>query len=71
MSRNTDSVGSTYDLAYRDVWSEPAFDTKAIVSMLVSSGDTSRDFAYLVARNAGLNVKLFTDRAEAIAHLLR
>ena len=45
-------------------------DRNARVAVLRSPGDHSHDFIETVSRNAGLHVKLFTDRAKALAHLL-
>jgi hypothetical protein len=39
------------------------------VAVVVAQGDHSHDFIETVARNSGLNVKLFTDRVEAMAFL--
>ncbi|HMQ55785.1 MAG TPA: hypothetical protein PKE64_27790 [Anaerolineae bacterium] len=70
-ARNTDTVIDTYDFAYHDMSEAPALMFEARVAVLVSPGDHSHDFVEVVARNAGLNMTLFTDRDQAVQHLLR
>jgi len=67
-SRNIDSPVDDYELAHDDM-KAPPFSRTARVAILVSPGDHSHDFIQTVMRNAGLDVTLFTDRAEAEAHL--
>lgn len=70
-ARNTDTVIDTYDFAYHDLSEAPGLVLEARVAVLVSPGDHSHDFVEVVARNAGLNLTLFTDRDEAVQHLLK
>jgi hypothetical protein len=60
-ARNTDSVAESYDFAYTDMKETEGIDIYARVATLVSPGDHSHDFIETVARNSGLNVKIFTD----------
>jgi ABC-type transporter Mla MlaB component len=69
-ARNTDTPVQSYNFAYTDMQSATGIDRNARVALLVSPGDTSHHFMETVARNAGLNVRLFTNREEAIRHLL-
>lgn len=66
--RNTDSPLGNYDFAYRAM---PAsnIEKTSRVAVLVSPGDRSHDFMETVARNAGFDIKLFTDRDLAIRYL--
>ena len=68
-SRNVDSVTNNYQFAYEDMHS-PDFDRHAKVAFLVSAGDHSHDFVETLAFNAGLDIKIFTDRSLAEIHLL-
>lgn len=68
-ARNIDSVVDQYDFAYTDMQRTPEIDRGARVATLVAPGDDSHDFVETVAKNSGLNMKLFTDRDEALAWL--
>jgi hypothetical protein len=68
-SKNIDSLISNYQFAYNDMRLIPSIDRFASVAMVVSTEDHSHDFIEVVARNSGLDVKLFRDRNEAIRHL--
>jgi len=70
-SRNVDTVLANYQFAYDDMEHTPGIDKAAKVALLVSEGDHSHDFIETVAKNAGLNVTLFTDEQKAIQHLLQ
>ncbi len=70
-SRNVDSVANSFEFVNMDMKTEPGINRFARVAVLVSPGDHSHDFIELVARNAGLNVKLFTDPDAAVAHLTK
>lgn len=70
-ARNNDSVIQTYKFAYDDMKNTPSIDRSACVAVLVSPGDHSHDFIETVARNSGLDVTLFSDRSQAVQHLLR
>jgi hypothetical protein len=47
----------------------PGIDTEARVAVVIAKGDHSHDFIETVARNSGLNVKLFTEWDRAISFL--
>ncbi len=64
-SRNVDSTVDTYEFAYQDMRDEPRISRSARIALLVAPGDHSHDFVETVARNSGLNVVIFTDRAAA------
>jgi hypothetical protein len=68
-SRNTESVLANYEFARKEIWEAPEIDTTALVAVLVSPDDHSHDFVETVARNAGLRVTIFRDRARAEQHL--
>lgn len=68
---NVDSVVNNYEFVNVDMQTEPRINRYARVAVLVSPDDHSHDFIETVAKNAGLNVKLFTDRLEAIDHLTK
>lgn len=68
--RNREDVVDNYEFAYQDLRTSPDLDRSARVALLVSPEDHSHDFIETVARNNGADVKIFTDRAEAVAHLL-
>jgi hypothetical protein len=65
---NLMSVISTYDLAYKEMDSL-GINRATKVASLVNAGDTTRDFAHDAIRNAGFNLRIFTDEAAAIAWL--
>ena len=62
---NTDTVVDSHQFAYRDMLTMPGIDRRARVAILVSPGDHSHDFIETVCRNAGLDVKIFTDSKPA------
>ncbi|MGD8588874.1 MAG: hypothetical protein PVG22_08605 [Chromatiales bacterium] len=68
-ARNTDTTLDQYQFAYKDMQETPGIDTNARVAVVIAEGDHSHDFIETVAINAGLNVKLFTERDQAIAFL--
>lgn len=68
-ARNTDTVPDQYDFAYSDMRTDGDIDRKARVAMVAAPEDHSHDFVELVARNAGLSVRLFRDMAPARAYL--
>lgn len=70
-SRNVESSIQNYEFAYKDMHNTPAIDKSARVAALVSPGDHSHDFIETVTKNSGLDLTLFTDREEAIRHLLQ
>ena len=65
-AQNVDSISDQYEFANRDIPLSPEIDKTAIVAVLVSKNDHSHDFIETVSVNAGLNVKLFTDRNKAL-----
>ncbi len=70
-SENVETVTENYNFAHKDMINTPGIDQKARVAILASPGDRSHDFVETVANNAGLNVKIFTERKLAIHHLLQ
>jgi len=68
-ARNTDTTLDQYQFAYKDMHETPGIDVKARVAVVVAQGDHSHDFIETVARNSGLNVKMFTERVAAMAFL--
>jgi hypothetical protein len=66
--RNVSSLSKNYDLAYVEL-EEQGVERAPKAAVLVAIGDDSHDFALLVIRNSGFNVRKFTDEAEAIAWL--
>lgn len=69
-SRNVDPVIENYEYVHVDM-EQPAILKTARVALLVSPEDHSHDFIVTVFRNAGHNIKLFTDRSEAIHHITK
>ena len=69
-SRNTESVTDQYEFAYKDMRSAEGIDRHARIAVLVSADDHSHDFIETVARNSGLNFKLFADREKAMSFLM-
>lgn len=68
--RNVSTATENYDFSSRDMRSDPDIDLRVHVVLLVSPEDHSHDFSETVARNNGLDVTLFRDREQALAHLL-
>jgi hypothetical protein len=68
-SRNAESVLTNYEFARKEIWAAPEIDKTALVAVLVSPEDHSHDFVETVARNTGLRVTIFRDRARAEQHL--
>lgn len=68
-ARNVDSVSRNFDFAYHDMQNRDDIDRSAHVATLVSPGDHSHDFIETVAQNAGLSVRLFTDKDAAVKYL--
>jgi hypothetical protein len=66
---NIASTTENYHYAYEEM-SEIGLDRNSRTAILVREGDNSHDFFETVARNAGFNVKIFTDTAEAEAWLV-
>jgi hypothetical protein len=69
-ARNTDTVIGNYNFAYSDMQKMEGIDKRARVATLVSPGDHSHDFTEMVSRNAGLNVRIFTDLYKAKQFLM-
>ncbi len=65
---NTMSVSTNYDLAYEGL-EVMEIDRSTKVASLQSPGDTSHEFVCIAIRNAGFNLRAFTDEAVAIAWL--
>lgn len=70
-ARNVDSALETQKFAYSDMKTTAGVDPLARVAGLVSPGDHSHDFVETASSNAGMFLKLFNDRAEAIDYLLK
>ena len=66
--RNINSVFHNYDFAYKDMVNlELEHDNRAAI--LVDPADRSHDFVEIVSRNAGYNVRVFTEKERATAWL--
>ena len=68
-ARNTDTAIDSHQFAYKDMRNSEDVDMTARVALLVSPGDHSHNFIETVAKNAGLNVTIFTDLEVAEAYL--
>lgn len=68
-ARNTESVLDQYEFAYQDMAAEAVIDRHARVALLVAPDDHSHDFVVVATTNAGMDTRLFTDRAEAERYL--
>jgi len=62
-------LGADYTFVNETVRNENNFNPNAKTAVLVSPEDTSHDFIIMVSSNAGLNIRLFRDREEALAFL--
>ena len=60
-AKNTEDTFGNYQFAYHDMQKIEGIDNNAHVAILVNPKDHSHDFAEIVSRNAGLNVRIFTD----------
>lgn len=69
-ARNVDSVMHNYQFAYSDMKNTEGIIISARVAALVNPGDRSHDFIETVLNNAGLSIKLFSDRELALEYLL-
>lgn len=67
-ARNVASTLLNYQYAHKEM-ADMKLDKTARSAILVSSKDKSHDFIETLSRNAGYNVRLFTDEAAAIAWL--
>jgi len=67
-SRNVESALTNYMQSHSDV-RETGIDRGACVAVLAAPDDRTHDFYVTLARTAGMNLTLFHDRDEAIAHL--
>ena len=70
-SRNVQSVGLNFEFIDRDLRSTDEVDIRGRVALLVSPEDHSHDFIETLSINRGINVRLFRNRADAVAHLLK
>lgn len=70
LSRNVAPMSDAYNFAYRSMPEIGGLDPRAKVALLVAPHDHSHDFVETVSQNAGYHVKLFRDRAQALAYLL-
>jgi len=62
------SILDQYQVVNQDL-TAMGFDRRSKIALLISTGDTSRDFIETALRNAGYNCRLFTERDEAISWL--
>jgi len=62
---NIETITDNYTFAYSDMRNTEGIDKYARIAVLVSPDDHSHDFVETVARNAGLNFRLFRDRDQA------
>jgi len=62
-------LGVDYTFVHETVRNEAKFNRSAKTAVLVSPEDTSHDFIIMVSSNAGLNIRLFRDRDQALAFL--
>jgi hypothetical protein len=69
-AKNTETIIGNYNFAYSDMQKMEGIDKRARVATLVSPDDHSHDFIETVSRNAGLNVRIFTDLDEAKQFLM-
>jgi hypothetical protein len=67
-ARNVASTLLNYQYAHKEM-ADMKLDKTARSAILVSPADKSHDFIETLSRNAGYNVRLFTDEAAAIAWL--
>lgn len=70
-ARNTDHLTESYEFAYGDMQKAPGIDRNARVAILTHPEDDSHDFVETVCRNAGLDVRKFTDPDQARQFLTR
>ena len=70
-SRNVDPPSSNFSFARYDLNKTPGIDPSARIATLVSPGDKSHNSIEKVSRHSGLDVTHFTDRFQAISHLLK
>ena len=68
--RNLETDTHNYTFARKDLLRQKGLNYTARVALLVSPDDRSHDFVAMVTRNSGLDVRLFTDREQAVQHLL-
>ncbi|HCY75367.1 MAG TPA: hypothetical protein DHV28_05560 [Ignavibacteriales bacterium] len=67
-SVNVESINANYIFANQDM-KKLETNPNNKIAMLTSPSDKSHDFVETVLRNAGFNVKLFIDEAEALTWL--
>lgn len=70
-ARMVDSLAEQYFFAQYDLRNTPYIDTGARIAVLVDPNDHSHDFMETAVRNAGLDLRLFTDVEDAKAYLLQ
>jgi hypothetical protein len=68
-ARNALKVIDNYNIVYKMITQEPSVDRSARVALLVAPDDHSHDFTETLARNAGFNLTLYRDRAQALESL--
>ena len=69
-ARNVEFNTENYQFAYTDLRKTEGIDKHARVVTLVSPDDHSHDFIETVSRNAGFNLRLFTDLRQAKRFLM-
>ena len=65
---NVMSVINNYDLAYKDL-DDFKIDRSVKVASLCNPDDSSQEFVHNAIRNAGFNLRVFTEEAPAVAWL--
>ncbi len=68
-ARNALKVIDNYNIVYKMITQEPSIDRSARIALLVAPDDHSHDFTETLARNAGFNLTLYRDRAQALESL--
>jgi hypothetical protein len=66
---NQESTTDQYHYAYTDMSSTQGLDRFAICAALIDPADSSHDFIETVLRNAGFNLRLLSNPAQAMAFL--
>lgn len=67
---NIENILSNYQFAYKDM-ADFGFDRQARSALLTNPSDRSHDFIETAFRNAGYDVRIFSDEESAVAWLAR
>ncbi len=68
-AKNVQMMGDNYNFAAKEIPTSSKVDRRAKVACIVSPDDHSHDFIETVLQNNGVNLTLFRDIDQAIAHL--